>query len=144
MSASPPSRAIRSRFCDRAGACGARRSTAGRSADAKIVARTERFYELFGWWSVVIGRYIPWGRVFVPVIAGVRQMSYLRFVTANLVGALSWAVAITVIGYFAASNPQLGSASYVIAGVAITASVIAGIRAWRMDTAERLEHAAQT
>ena len=71
-------------------------------------------------------------------------MSYLRFMTANLVGALSWGVAITVIGYFAASNPAIRSASYVIAALAITASVIAGIRAWRLDKAERLQHAAQT
>ena len=97
------------------------------------VARTERFYELFGWWSVVIGRYIPWGRVFIPPIAGISRMSYLRFATANLVGALTWGVSITVIGYFAASNPQVRVASYVIAGVVIVISVVAGIRAWRRD-----------
>jgi membrane-associated protein len=99
------------------------------------IARTERFYELFGWWSVVIGRYIPWGRVFVPPVAGIAGMAYLRFVTANLVGALTWGVAITVLGYFAAVNPQVRVVSYAIAGVVITASVIAGIRAWRLDRA---------
>jgi membrane-associated protein len=97
------------------------------------IARTERFYELFGWWSVVIGRYIPWGRVFIAPIAGISKMSYARFATANVVGALTWAVAITVIGYFAASNPQLRVAAYIIAGVVIAISVIAGIRAWRLD-----------
>ncbi len=99
----------------------------------KAVAKTERFYELFGWWSVVIGRYIPWGRVFVPPIAGISRMSYLRFATANLVGALAWGVTITVIGYFAAQNPQIRVLAYVIAGVVIVISVIAGIRAWRLD-----------
>jgi membrane-associated protein len=99
----------------------------------KAVARTERFYELFGWWSVVIGRYIPWGRVFIPPIAGISRMSYARFASANLVGALAWGVSITVIGYFAASNPQVRVASYVIAGIVILISVIAGIRAWRLD-----------
>jgi membrane-associated protein len=99
----------------------------------KAVARTERFYELFGWWSVVIGRYIPWGRVFIPPIAGISRMSYARFASANLVGALAWGVSITVIGYFAASNPQVRVASYIIAGIVIVISVIAGIRAWRLD-----------
>ena len=99
----------------------------------KAVARTERFYELFGWWSVVIGRYIPWGRVFIPPIAGISRMSYPRFATANLVGALAWGVSITVIGYFAASIPEVRVASYLIAGVVIAISVIAGIRAWRLD-----------
>jgi membrane-associated protein len=103
----------------------------------KAVARTERFYELFGWWSVVIGRYIPWGRVFIAPIAGISKMSYLRFATANIVGALTWGVAITVIGYFAASNPQVRVAAYIIAGVVIAISLVAGIRAWWIDRQAR-------
>ena len=110
---------------------------AGGPRTRRAVARTERFYELFGWWSVVIARYVPWARVFIPVIAGVGRMSYWRFVTANLVGAVGWGVLITVAGYFAASNPQLRVAAYVVAGLAITASVIAGIRAVRADRAAR-------
>lgn len=104
----------------------------------RAVRRTERFYELFGWWSVVIGRYIPWGRVFVPPIAGISKMPYPQFATANLVGALAWGVSITVIGYFAASHPQVRVASYLIAGIVIVISVIAGVRAWRLDRAGRV------
>ena len=102
-----------------------------------VIARTEHFYRTFGWWSVVIARFIPWGRVFVPVIAGVGRMGYARFVTANIVGALAWGVGITVIGYYAASIPEVKVLAYVIAGVFITASVIAGIRAWRLERADR-------
>jgi membrane-associated protein len=97
------------------------------------VAKTERFYGLFGWWSVVIGRYIPWGRVFVPPVAGIGGMAYWRFLSANVVGALSWGVLITVIGYFAASNPAVRPVSYAVAGVVIAASIVAGIRAWVID-----------
>jgi membrane-associated protein len=103
----------------------------------KAIARTERFYDLFGWWSVVIGRYIPWGRVFIAPIAGISRMSYPRFITANVVGAFTWAVAITVIGYFAASNPHVRVAAYIIAGVVIAISIVAGIRAWRLDRSAR-------
>ena len=102
-----------------------------------MVVRTERFYELFGWWSVVIGRYMPWARVFVPVIAGIGGMPYLRFLTANVFGALSWAVLITVLGYFAASDPSVRPIAYVVAGVVIAASVVAGIRAWHQDRTTR-------
>jgi membrane-associated protein len=112
----------------------------GRRTQAAI-ARTEWFYRTFGWWSVVIGRFIPWGRVFIPVVAGIAGMRYLRFVTANLVGSLVWAVGITVIGYFAASNPTIKTLSYVIAIVCIVASVVAGIRAWRADRASREDDA---
>lgn len=105
----------------------------------RAVAKTERFYELFGWWAVVIGRYIPWGRVFVPPIAGISRMSYARFATANLLGALAWGVNITVIGYFAASDPHVRSISEIIAGVVIAVSIAAGIRAWRRDRRSRTE-----
>ncbi len=99
------------------------------------IRRAERFYELFGWWSVVVARYVPWGRVFIPPVAGIAGMRYLRFLTANLVGAITWGVAITVIGYLAASNPQVRPIAYAIAGIVIVVSVVAGIRAWRMDRA---------
>ncbi|KQX07345.1 MULTISPECIES: DedA family protein [unclassified Leifsonia] len=102
-----------------------------------VIARTEHFYRTFGWWSVVIARFIPWGRVFVPVIAGVGRMGYARFVTANIVGALAWGVGITVIGYYAASIPGVRVLAYVIAGVFIAASIVAGIRAWRLERADR-------
>jgi membrane-associated protein len=99
------------------------------------VEKTERFSGLFGWWSVVIGRYIPWGRVLVPPVAGVADMAWWRFVTANLVGALSWGVLITVIGFLAATEPAVRPIAYAIAGVMIAASIVAGVRAWRSDRA---------
>ena len=103
------------------------------------VRKAERFYELFGWWSVVISRYIPWGRVFIPPIAGISAMKYWRFFTANVVGALSWGVLITVIGYFAAVNPSVRPIAYLVAGVVILASIVAGIRAWVLDRRSRSE-----
>lgn len=108
----------------------------GRRTQA-LIAKAEWFYRTFGWWSVVVARFIPWGRVFVPVIAGVAGMRYWRFVTANAVGTLVWAVGITVAGYFAASIPAVKTATYAIAIVCIAASVIAGVRAWRADRRER-------
>ena len=104
----------------------------GRRTQA-MVARADRYYRLYGWWSVVVGRFIPWGRVFIPILAGGARMRFARFATANLVGTLVWGVGITVIGYFAASSPQIKTVSYVIAGVCIAASLVAGFRAWYLD-----------
>ena len=101
------------------------------------VRKAERFYELFGWWSVVISRYIPWGRVFIPPIAGISAMRYGRFVTANIVGARSWGVLITVIGYYAAVNPTVRPIAYLVAGLVIAASIVAGVRAWVLDRRSR-------
>jgi len=96
-----------------------------------LVAKTESFYHQYGWWSVVIARFIPWGRVFVPVIAGIARMNYYKFLSSNLVGALAWGVGITLTGYYAASIPGVKSAAYAIAGFFILASIVFGFRTWR-------------
>ena len=103
-----------------------------------LVARADRFYHLFGWWSMVVGRFIPWGRIFIPILAGASKMRFLRFATANLVGTLLWGVLVTVSGYFAASSPAIKELSYAVAGACIAVSVIAGFRAWWLDRRVRL------
>lgn len=94
------------------------------------IAKSERFYEAWGWWAVVVARFMPWARVFVPVIAGIAHMNYYKFFSANAVGALAWGTGLTVTGYFAATIPAVKSASYGIAIFFITASIIAGVRTW--------------
>jgi membrane-associated protein len=104
----------------------------GRRTQAAI-AKTEHFYRMFGWWAIVVARFMPWARVFIPVIAGVGRMNYYRFLTSNLVGALAWGAGMTVVGYLAASIPGVKGAAYVIGGCFILASIVFGIRAWRAD-----------
>ena len=94
------------------------------------IAKSEKFYTAWGWWAVVIARFMPWARVLVPVIAGISRMNYYKFFSANLVGALAWGCGLTVAGYYAASIPVVKNASYAIAIFFITASIIAGLRTW--------------
>jgi membrane-associated protein len=109
----------------------------------KLVIRTESFYTKYGWWSVVVARFIPWGRVFVPWIAGIGRMDYFKFLTSNLVGALAWGVGLTVVGYFAASIPQVKVAAYIIGGFFIVASLVFGFRTWLADRRERKSGSSQ-
>lgn len=103
----------------------------------RIIARVDRFYEQYGWWSVVIARFMPWARVFVPWVAGIGRMNYYSFLTANFVGALAWGFGLVMIGYYAASVPAVKSAAYVIAAVMISLSLIFGFRTWRADRRDR-------
>ena len=41
----------------------------------KIVAGVESMYHRYGWWSVVVARFVPWARVFVPWVAGIGRMN---------------------------------------------------------------------
>ena len=94
------------------------------------ISKSEKFYTRWGWWAVVISRFMPWARVFVPAIAGIAKMNYYKFFSANAVGALAWGTGLTLAGYFAASIPAVKNASYGIAAFFFLASLIAGVRRW--------------
>jgi len=102
-----------------------------------IIDRVDRFYKAYGWWAVVIARFIPWARVFVPWVAGIGKMNYYSFLTSNIVGALAWGVGLTYVGYYAASIPVVKNAAYVIAFVFIGLSLVFGIRTWLRDRRDR-------
>ncbi len=99
----------------------------------KAIARSEQFYQSYGWWSVVVARFVPWARVIIPALAGIGKMNYYKFFSANLVGALLWGVGLTVAGYFTYSIEWVRSFVYIIAIVVIGLSVIAGVRTWRAN-----------
>ncbi len=90
----------------------------------RYLHRAERLYERYGIGAVVVCRFIPWARVFVPVLAGVAKMPYPRFVLANVVGALVWGAGLTTIGWAAAQIPAVKNVAYVIAAVAVVSSFV--------------------
>ena len=95
------------------------------------IDKSEIFYQRYGWWSIVVARFIPWARVIIPALAGISKMNYYKFFSANLVGAMLWGCGLTLAGYFTYSIPWVRSTVYVIAVIVIALSVIAGIRTWR-------------
>ena len=94
------------------------------------ISNAEKFYQAWGWWAVVISRFIPMARVLIPVIAGIGKMNYYKFFSANLVGAVVWGMGLSLAGYFAASIPFVKDATYILAVLVIAASLVAGIRSW--------------
>ena len=94
------------------------------------ISNAEKFYQAWGWWAVVIARFIPIARVLIPVIAGIGKMNYYKFFSANLVGAVVWGTGLSLAGYFAASIPFVKDATYILAVLVIAASLVAGIRSW--------------
>jgi membrane-associated protein len=101
----------------------------------KAISNSEKFYLAWGFWAVVVARFVPFARAIVPVIAGIGKMNYYKFFAANLVGAALWGFGLTVAGYFAASIPLVKNISYFLAVLFIAASLVAGIRAWYKNNA---------
>jgi len=95
------------------------------------IEKSEVFYVRYGWWSIVVARFVPWGRVIIPALAGISKMNYYKFFSANAVGALLWGCGLTLAGFFTYSIPFVRNATYAIAIVVISLSVVAGIRTWR-------------
>lgn len=108
-----------------------RRVTGGR-LNRRHLQRAEAFYERWGWWSVVAARWVPWVRTFTPVLAGVSRMSYPRFLSANVVGALAWGTGLLILGYYSATVDWLRTTALVVAGCAVAASLLLPLAARRL------------
>jgi membrane-associated protein len=67
--------------------------------------RTHRFYEKYGPKTIVIARFVPIVRTFAPFVAGMGSMSYRRFVSFNVSGALLWVGVCVVAGYLFGNIP---------------------------------------
>jgi membrane-associated protein len=66
----------------------------------KHLDRAHAFFERYGGRSIILSRFIPIIRTFVPFVAGVGRMSYARFFTFNLIGGIAWICLLTYLGYF--------------------------------------------
>lgn len=63
------------------------------------------FFEKYGGKAIILGRFVPIVRTFVPFVAGASSMTYRNFAMYNVVGAISWVGIFTFLGYFFGNLP---------------------------------------
>lgn len=70
--------------------------------------KAEEFYERYGSKTMLVAHFVPIVRTFAPPVAGVAHMPYRKFVVYDAIGDITWAVSITLVGYwFGSKIPHL-------------------------------------
>jgi len=91
------------------------------------LARAHAFFERYGGKAVVMGRFVPIVRTFVPFVAGAGAMSYSKFVFYNVVGAVLWVGICLGAGYAFGNVPVVkNNFSIVVLGI-IAVSVVPAV-----------------
>jgi len=86
----------------------------------KALERTHAFYERHGGKTIVITRFVPILRTFAPFVAGIARMTYVRFTTYNLAGALAWVLSLLYAGYWFGNVPFVKqNLTWVILGIIV-------------------------
>lgn len=70
----------------------------------EYITQTEAYYEKHGGQTVIMARFIPIVRTIAPFVAGAGSMSYSKYITYCIIGALLWVIGITLLGYWLGSN----------------------------------------
>lgn len=65
----------------------------------EYLLKTQAFYDKYGVMAVILSRFIPIIRTFVPFIAGISQMDWKKYMLYNIIGGLAWVIIGTVAGY---------------------------------------------
>jgi len=98
----------------------------------EYLLRTQSFFERYGAKTIVIARFVPIVRTFAPFLAGVGEMSYWKFATYNVVGAVLWICVCTFAGYFFGNIPIVKQNFTLVVLAIIFISVLpALIELWR-------------
>ena len=69
------------------------------------IARAHEFFERHGGKAIVLGRFMPIVRTFVPFVAGIAEMSYPAFAIYNVTGAVAWVGICAGAGYLFGNVP---------------------------------------
>lgn len=97
----------------------------------KHLERAHGFYERHGGKTVILARFMPIVRTFVPVVAGMGQMQYRRYTLYNVIGGLGWIWSMLFVGYFLGRYiPGIGDHIEIVILVVIFVSFLPGLIGW--------------
>ena len=106
--------------------------------------RAHAFYERFGGVTVILARFMPFIRTFVPFVAGVAEMTRRKFTLFNVAGALIWVVGLLAAGYLFGNLPWVqANLSKIIWALILAPGLLALYGGWRTGRAQKAAAAQQ-
>jgi membrane-associated protein len=96
------------------------------------------FYVKHGGKAIIIARFMPILRTFVPVVAGVAKMPYRNFASFNIIGGASWVASMTLLGFGLGNTfPEIGKHIEKVIIVIVLLSISPGIWAWLKNKSDK-------
>ena len=89
--------------------------------------RTHRFMEKHGPKAIVIARFVPVVRTFVPFVCGIGRLTYLRFLAFSVLGAMLWVGLLVPAGYFFGNLPLVKNNLTAVILLIVLLSIMPGI-----------------
>ena len=89
--------------------------------------RTQAFYDRYGGFTIIVARFVPIIRTFAPFLAGVAGMSYRRFLSYNVVGAIAWISSLVYAGYLFGNIPWVKQNLTLIVFLIVAVSLIPAV-----------------
>jgi membrane-associated protein len=97
--------------------------------DAKVLKtsrllETEAFFAKYGGRALVLGRFVPVVRTYVPLATGSARYPYRRFAAWNVTGGFLWAVGVTVLGSLLGGVPVIANNLELLLAVVVVLSLL--------------------
>lgn len=99
----------------------------GRVINRERLEIAQNFFNKHGGKTIVLARFMPFVRTFIPFVAGASRMNYRYFILYNVVGAFLWVMSCTLLGYFFGNIPIIKDNFSVVLILIIVISVLPAI-----------------
>ena len=82
--------------------------------------RAHAFYEKWGGAAIIMARFAPILRTYVPFVAGMSRMTYSKFALYNITGGVVWVASLTYLGYFFGNIPWVKAhQGFIVIGIIV-------------------------
>jgi membrane-associated protein len=90
----------------------------------EYLRQTQAFYDKYGGVTIIIGRFVPIIRTFAPFLAGVAGMTYRRFLSFNVLGAVLWISSLVYAGYLFGNIPWVkDNLTWIVIGIVVVSLI---------------------